>query len=80
MPKVGTTFGRAAGSGGERQGEVGPIETQALGQRHVEALEEHGLQGIGLRHAAQLDLTVRARGQADVVGADALEFLEDGAR
>lgn len=35
------------------------VDAQALGDNDAEPLEKHGLELIGLRHAAQADLPVR---------------------
>jgi hypothetical protein len=55
-------------------------EAQALGQDDAEAVEESGLGGVWLGHAAQTNLAVRDGWQDDILGLDAREFFQDGAR
>jgi hypothetical protein len=55
-------------------------QTQALWKHDAEPLKEHRLRHIGLRHTTQSDLAVRGRGQDHIVGVDAREFFEHGAR
>ena len=69
------------GSGAERKrGLIEFGQAHALGQDDAEAIKERGLGGVGLGDAAQADIAVRLGGQDDVVGLDARELVEDGAR
>src|SRR5712691_10236695 len=52
----------------------------ALGQDDAEAVEECGLGGVWLGHAAQADLAVRCGRQHDIVRLNASKLVEDGAR
>src|SRR5262245_30844503 len=55
-------------------------EAHALGQADAEPVKKCGLSDIGLRDAAQADLTVAGGRQHDVVGLNACEFFEHSAR
>src|SRR6266404_8402262 len=55
-------------------------EAHALWQGDAETVEESGLCRVWLSHAAQANLAVRCRRQDDVVGLNALDFFQDGAR
>ena len=71
--------GSGSGADGEG-GDLGVGEAHAFGQDDAESFEQRRLSGVGLRHAAQADLAVRGGGQDHVLGLDACEFLEHGAR
>lgn len=52
----------SGGSGSGADGDVGDLalgEAHTFGQDDSEVVEQRGLHGIGLRHAARSDLTVR---------------------
>jgi hypothetical protein len=55
-------------------------DAHALWQGDAEAIEQRGLGDIGLRDAAQPDLTERGGRQHDVVGLDTFELFNNGAR
>jgi len=55
-------------------------EAHSLGKGDAEPVKKRDLGGIGLGDAAQPDPTVRGGRQHDVVGQNARELLEHGAR
>ena len=55
-------------------------EAHALWQGNAETVEENGLCRVWLGHTAQANLAVRCGRQDDVLGLNAREFFEDGAR
>jgi hypothetical protein len=55
-------------------------EAHALWQDDAETVEENGLRGVWLGHTAQANLAVRCGRQDDILGLNALEFFQDGAR
>ena len=50
-------------------------EAHALGQDDTEAVEQSGLGGIWLGHAAQTNLAVRCGRQDDILGLDARQTV-----
>ncbi len=56
------------------------FDAHALGQDDTESIEECGLCGVRLGDAAQANLAVRRGRHDDVVGLNARQLFEDGAR
>jgi len=55
-------------------------EAHALWQDDAETVEENGLRRVWLGHTTQANLAVRGGRQDDVLGLNAREFFQDGAR
>src|SRR5258708_4817087 len=55
-------------------------EAHWLGQDDAEAIEKSSLRGVWLGYAAQANLAVRCGRQDDVLGLNARELFQDGAR